>query len=402
MNCLEAKFCIVTPMFLGGANQEPEDGIRPPSVKGALRFWWRALNWGRFWQEAKQDETQALRDLHQKEAHLFGAALDVKKKTVGQGCFLLSVTSKPLTTTDKGSVHPSFKNTTDARYLAYGLMGAFGINAARLEKGCINENQYFTVKLIFKGKIEPSLKEALIAWGLLGGLGSRVRKGLGSIALQTIKENDAIVWNYHEKIPNQEAYATTIAKLLAHKNNAINPAPYSCFDQGSRVEILHKGNTPYVTLNYFAKQLLKYRAWGFRGKLSDRSPSEKNFPNDHDWKYRRNRDSNRRANPNDLPDGFHPQRVVFGLPHNYSQSGDDVTPKNFQRRSSPLLLHIHPLSERQFIAVSVFLPTVFLPEGEQIKAGDKSVTVKIEYQLIHDFLDKYFSNTTILMAGSKK
>ncbi len=51
MEKLEATFRIVTPMFIGGADQTPSDGIRPPSVKGALRFWWRALNWGRFWKE---------------------------------------------------------------------------------------------------------------------------------------------------------------------------------------------------------------------------------------------------------------------------------------------------------------------------------------------------------------
>ncbi|GAB4407644.1 MAG: hypothetical protein OHK0053_34270 [Microscillaceae bacterium] len=33
----------ITPMFLSGADgQIPE--LRPPSIKGALRFWWRAMN----------------------------------------------------------------------------------------------------------------------------------------------------------------------------------------------------------------------------------------------------------------------------------------------------------------------------------------------------------------------
>jgi hypothetical protein len=53
---IEASFRIVTPMFIGGADQTPADGIRPPSVKGALRFWWRALNWGRIREQTSCDE----------------------------------------------------------------------------------------------------------------------------------------------------------------------------------------------------------------------------------------------------------------------------------------------------------------------------------------------------------
>jgi CRISPR-associated protein Cmr1 len=33
---------IITPMFLAGADTgQPE--LRPPSIKGAMRFWWRAV-----------------------------------------------------------------------------------------------------------------------------------------------------------------------------------------------------------------------------------------------------------------------------------------------------------------------------------------------------------------------
>ena len=42
MEIIHANYSITTPLFLGGADQEPTDGIRPPAVKGALRFWWRA------------------------------------------------------------------------------------------------------------------------------------------------------------------------------------------------------------------------------------------------------------------------------------------------------------------------------------------------------------------------
>ena len=39
---VEAKYKIVTPLFMSGANQE-EAELRPPSFKGVLRYWYRAI-----------------------------------------------------------------------------------------------------------------------------------------------------------------------------------------------------------------------------------------------------------------------------------------------------------------------------------------------------------------------
>ncbi len=41
---ITARYRITTPMFIGDAAQQAS-GISPAAVKGALRFWWRALNW---------------------------------------------------------------------------------------------------------------------------------------------------------------------------------------------------------------------------------------------------------------------------------------------------------------------------------------------------------------------
>ncbi|MFZ1105749.1 MAG: type III-B CRISPR module RAMP protein Cmr1 [Hyphomicrobiaceae bacterium] len=42
MHRIEAEFEIVTPMFLGGADPKGSAELRAASIKGALRFWWRA------------------------------------------------------------------------------------------------------------------------------------------------------------------------------------------------------------------------------------------------------------------------------------------------------------------------------------------------------------------------
>jgi len=162
-----ARFRIVTPMFLGGAQHEAE-GVRPPSVKGALRFWWRALNWAAHRNKAA-DDAAALQSLHEEEAKLFGrAAKEVGGEQIGgQGVFLLAVNHDPMTP------NPPL---TGRSYLAG--MGLDGRQA-------LPDNAEFEIVLRFRPATDQpakdSVMEALRLFGLIGGLGSRSRRGFGSV-----------------------------------------------------------------------------------------------------------------------------------------------------------------------------------------------------------------------------
>lgn len=377
MNTLTATYKIVTPMFIGGADQSPVDGIRPPSVKGALRFWWRALNWGRFWEEAKEEgsrEVIALQALHAEEARLFGSTAEGKKG--GQGCFLLSVKQQNLKSVQKETVHKPFCEYAAARYLGYGVMEAFAsrprnVKAGQLIRGCLTENQMFKVQLIFKKNIDESIQEALIALGLLGGLGSRSRHGLGCLSLEKLEGNIGEEW---KKPDTKKEYHHKIQELLKGKLSARDCPPYTCFSQSSRVEHLFTENTYYEALNNFGSSILMYRSWGKNGKVLNQV-SEKNFKGDHDWS----------KDISSIPNGFHPQRVVFGLPHNYGNKS--VISVNYERRNSPLLLHIHQINNDCFIAIGLFMPALFLPDGEKIKAGGKEVENNADFSIIHGFMD---------------
>lgn len=394
MKAITATYTIVTPMFIGGADHNPSDGIRPPSVKGALRFWWRALNWGRCWKEAGKNEEAALHLLHKEEAALFGSSKEGDKG--GQGCFLLTIapTKRAPLTTKKGDVHPEFSRCSAARYLAYGLMESYssgprGVKAGQLTRGCVNEAQPFTVKILFKKEIEASIKEALIAWGLLGGLGSRSRHGLGSVALEKLEENGETAW---EKPTTKKEYFTKLKSLLKNKLSANSPAPYTSFDISTQVELLCTAETPYLVLDAFAEPLLMYRSAG-RGKRVLGNASEERFGKDHDWKYRV-RDTHKRWDAEDIPTSFHPERIVFGLPQNYGNTQDlAVKPSALDRRSSPLLVHVHPVSSEEFLCISIFFPTLFLPEKETINAGGENVQCSVDYSLITNFLNGHYKKS---------
>lgn len=391
MHEIVATYRIVTPMFLGGANQTPDNGIRPPSVKGALRFWWRALNWAKFRNTASCDET-ALMLLHNEEARLFGIAAD-NAGGGGQGCFLLRVTHGPVVSTSKGAAHSGFRQKDAARYLGYGLMVAFGRDngptpSGQLYRACLNENQEFTVTLVFRHRIEASVQETLIAWGLLGGLGSRARHGIGSVALISLKLNGAVqstapidAENYVAQI--KALFPSPIPPSTTKPLPAIEP-PFSAFWEKSRIDILLVSDVDcYAVLDDFGKAMLMYRSWGqtSRGNvLPGGGTSEKRFKADHDW------------SKGTGPKGFHPERVVFGLPHNYGQPDrQKVNAERHQRRSSPLLFHVHPI-DNTFVGVGVYLPAQFLPDCERINAGGNMVPEKIDWPVITNFLDGTVGN----------
>ncbi len=43
MKTIEFECETITPMFLAGADGKTPE-LRPPSIKGLMRFWWRAIN----------------------------------------------------------------------------------------------------------------------------------------------------------------------------------------------------------------------------------------------------------------------------------------------------------------------------------------------------------------------
>ena len=141
---IEATYRLVTPAFVGGADSKKSAELRPPTIKGQLRFWWRALAWARLQGDMEQ--------LRAEEDELFGST------RTGQSSFLLSVVSEQrpvklspprVLTDDDQVVGPG------ARYLGYGVMEAFGSSnkgteAGQLTRPCINSSFEFKVKIRLK------------------------------------------------------------------------------------------------------------------------------------------------------------------------------------------------------------------------------------------------------------
>ncbi len=184
MQKLQATMHIVTPVFCGGAapNDTKTAEIRPFSLRGALRWWYRAL-----------DPSFA-----EREADLFGATTGNGASSpvrLGLGHWIRDEKSY------RDQLAPSAARENGAAYLGYTLY--LGQNDRR----AVPEGQDFTVTLSWQWtpKKEGCRQEDPFAWvpqgtdpatvtrrawaaslwlfGHLGGLGTRSRRGFGTIAL---------------------------------------------------------------------------------------------------------------------------------------------------------------------------------------------------------------------------
>ncbi len=382
MNTLEARFRIITPMFLGGADQKAV-ALRPASVKGALRFWWRALYWSHWLKQAKNDEVEALQQLHAEEARLFGIA--ATKEGGGQGIFLLQVAAPNIQTRDQ-----VFAPMGPGQLYLLGQGLATFKDGNHCLRNAIQRNGEFTLKLIFKPKATPDsvsqISNALLLFGLLGGLGSRARHGLGSVAITA--------WSGSEPIPQTVTdYKALLQTLLKSSNSATEP-PFTAFSQKSRIDVSSQDKDALNLLNSVGIEQQMYRSYGQNGKVNGK-PSERNFSADHDLLL---------AATNGKRIEKAPQRIVFGLPHNYFFSSTkykadvNYAPDGKDgRRASPLLFHIHPIAG-QFMAVHTLLPAKFLPDKAQIriKAGSTfPVKAAPDWQILRRFMNRFANKEVI-------
>lgn len=324
---LTATYRIVTPMFIGDANQSATE-ITPASVKGALRFWWRALHWGKFRNPEANDEA-ALRKLHAAEAELFGAAADDKIPGRGQGKFLLRVIPLKKWSYMNG-IWPSSK--TGSGYLGQGLWesGTHANDNYQPPRSALKEGQDFAVNIVFKPMPDAvrdstlsTLKDLLTLWGLVGGLGSRARRGFGSVQLLQLGDTPLV-------LKDMNGWFAALTDILSHYPLAQIHPPYSAFNKQTKL--------------------------GYMAAAKDSRQSHEKLGNHF---------KNFRGQPSELRGDI---KRIFGMP----LPGGSRNMEN-ARRGSPLFFHIVRLGEQQFVPIALSLPTEPFHPDEALNRVDWSI-----------------------------
>jgi CRISPR-associated protein Cmr1 len=144
----------ITPMFLAGADgQTPE--LRAPSIKGALRFWWRAMN-----------GDLGLGELKEREDEIFGG-------TGNRSSFTIQIFQSDFSTSISELVpHKPFMKQQ-----------AFQVGETIEIKFTSIKPKFFDIEKI------KSLFQLVVC---LGGFGKRSRRGMGSLKILNQKMPDSL------------------------------------------------------------------------------------------------------------------------------------------------------------------------------------------------------------------
>ena len=165
----------VTPCFLGGADQNAE--IRTAPFKNLLRRWWRIAN-----------GNLAPEELWQKESELFGSTEKNPKtgKIWGRSKVILEIERNidPLKDIVKDILEK--KELKQFLYLGYGPVQA----KTEEIKDYIKPGSNITIKLKIPSNEAGMMINVLTLINLFGSIGSRSRKGFGSLSILPKQEGE--------------------------------------------------------------------------------------------------------------------------------------------------------------------------------------------------------------------
>ncbi len=168
---------VVTPMFLAGADGSTPE-LRAPSIKGALRFWWRALN-----------GDKDIKELRKQEAEIFGGTDEKvgRSKVIIQSSHykIEPLPEKPLPhhTGDRNCPACNNDNVCKKGFPneSIPISYKFDIKLSLSQEILLSDSQKFDL---------DKLESIFILACLLGGLGRRSRRGFGSVKI--IKKNSSL------------------------------------------------------------------------------------------------------------------------------------------------------------------------------------------------------------------
>lgn len=172
----------ITPIYGGGVHTrrvDEADVIRVPSVRGHLRWWWRALF---------ADEHPTAKDLFEAERRRWGG---IGSREARRSAIAVEVEVRRASDRDDdrklGASGPGY-----ALWPARGSGGE--PDAQRYRPGIELELRVYVVderlERAERAKIEAELRDCVRAWILFGGYGGRTRRGLGSLTVV----GDAASW----------------------------------------------------------------------------------------------------------------------------------------------------------------------------------------------------------------
>jgi CRISPR-associated protein Cmr1 len=198
---------VITPMFLGGADGKSAE-LRTASIKGDLRFWWRALYGG--------DDINGMK---KREGEIFGS-------TEEKSNLIINIHNRPKPVLNNLPKGEKFKASSNGKtfllsiidYLAYGLYEYKKGNGNIYNKEHFIPNSKFEIEFKFNKQHEKEILNSFNVLVFFGGLGSRSRNGFGSFDINDI-ENDLKI-NFKNNLSKFTAFSKYSTLFLFNIHNS--------------------------------------------------------------------------------------------------------------------------------------------------------------------------------------
>jgi len=304
-------------MFLSGADgQTPE--LRPPSIKGALRFWWRAMN-GHL----------SLEELKKKEDEIFGGT-EGRSKVVIQKITCQDIISSydefnhtfPTYEGNERKEKGKAFQTNAMYYLGYGVANWVKEDKrTRFVRPYIPAGFEFVITFRVKEDFVDDLLLSFKALEQFGSLGSKARNAFGCFYIKRCELKDKT--DHTDKAINIDSI-----KLDKFKNSLNS---LTCFSN---------------TLCFFETKKSDYENWEKAFKdiaIAYQYARERTDENWHEWD----------------------NRELIALP--IVVKGEREINDNFlERHSKPYFLHITKLAEKKYKGEVLLLPYAYLKDCPEI------------------------------------
>lgn len=213
---------VITPMFLAGADGTTPE-LRPPSIKGALRFWWRAMNGHLPLEDRKDNNGNVLeKGMRTIEGEIFGSTTQRSRviirepqETVAYKHFEYDGTSESFMLPHKPEPKHDREKDLRSKNKCFPVSGSsvFSLEFSLIKDVKINlrnEQEY-----IFNFEQLCSLFKLVC---LLGGFGKRSRRGFGSIKIlrTQLRDKDWQVHSMPQTIEEIEKLIRVVSKGFSY------------------------------------------------------------------------------------------------------------------------------------------------------------------------------------------
>lgn len=378
------KYKLITPLFGGGVSPRENDSsklVRETSIRGQLRFWWRAIR-----------GSGNLAEMKNREDAIFGSA----NEKVGQSKISIVVENIKA---DKPQDLFDYSNKTKSEEIELKKLAyvAFPLQPEKGKNFYVTPNVSFEMKLTYQKEgiylnennekitfpIQPEIEATLWAWETFGGIGGRTRRGFGAIQLTHVDEK-------LEKLTD----VSTVNKMISDKldNSLFNVDVKTNFDfpvlgNGSSCRLKSFSNAD-TAWKYGIERLQSFRQY----RLKDIKDRNGNVIDQEEDKHGISQWSEAALLRNLVLDDFskYPKpevekfpRSEFGLPINFyfetprkvrdalSRKTKNGKPeikltaqnKDIDRLASPLILRPIECADRKALIVALILKTPRQPKG---------------------------------------